>query len=88
VVGRLQGQKHMGRVYGPDLMLAVMVLSEQAGWSHFFYGGPAHCANVKGKTPGEISEVANRGNLPASFRPLNSEEQAALAESVRVARRI
>ena len=38
-VGRLQGQKHMGRVYGPDLMLAVMALSEQTGWRHFFYGG-------------------------------------------------
>src|ERR1700733_12616817 len=38
-VGRLQGQKHMGRVYVPDLMLAVMGLSEKAGWRHFFYGG-------------------------------------------------
>jgi N-acetylglucosaminyldiphosphoundecaprenol N-acetyl-beta-D-mannosaminyltransferase len=38
-VGWLQGQKHMGRVYGPDLMLAMMALSEQTGWRHFFYGG-------------------------------------------------
>src|ERR1700683_5112121 len=38
-VGRWQGQKKMGRVYGPDLMLAVMELSEKNGWRHFFYGG-------------------------------------------------
>ena len=38
-VGRLQGQKHMGRVYGPDLMLAVLELSQTTGWRHFFYGG-------------------------------------------------
>ena len=34
-VGRLQGQKQMSRVYGPDLMLAVLALSQQTGWRHY-----------------------------------------------------
>ena len=38
-VGRWQGHGEMGRVYGPDLMLAVMELSEKKGYRHFFYGG-------------------------------------------------
>ena len=38
-VGRWQGRKEMGRVYGPDLMLAVLELSEKKGYRHFFYGG-------------------------------------------------
>src|SRR5271170_4105652 len=38
-VGRLRGRKEMGRVYGPDLMEAVLALSQQTGWRHFLYGG-------------------------------------------------
>jgi len=86
-VGRLQGQKHMGRVYGPDLMLAVMVLSEQAGWSHFFYGGAGGTAQtLREKLLERFPKLRIVGTYQPPFRPLNSEEQAALAESVRVAR--
>src|SRR4029077_10543252 len=38
-MGSLQGFKHMGRVYGPDLMLRVCDLSTARGFTHFFYGG-------------------------------------------------
>src|SRR5580692_13205944 len=38
-VGRLQGFRQMDRVYGPDLMLEVCRLSEERGYTHFFYGG-------------------------------------------------
>jgi N-acetylglucosaminyldiphosphoundecaprenol N-acetyl-beta-D-mannosaminyltransferase len=33
------GKKQMGRVYGPDLMLEVMRLTEGSEIRHFFYGG-------------------------------------------------
>ncbi|MDQ6884420.1 MAG: WecB/TagA/CpsF family glycosyltransferase, partial [Candidatus Dormibacteraeota bacterium] len=36
---RMAGQRHVSRVYGPDLMLAVMERSPKAGYRHFFYGG-------------------------------------------------
>jgi N-acetylglucosaminyldiphosphoundecaprenol N-acetyl-beta-D-mannosaminyltransferase len=36
---RLMGHKHVSRVYGPDLLLAVCEKSLETGWRHFFYGG-------------------------------------------------
>jgi N-acetylglucosaminyldiphosphoundecaprenol N-acetyl-beta-D-mannosaminyltransferase len=38
-LGRLQGNRNMTRVYGPDLMLAVCDAGRGAGASHYFYGG-------------------------------------------------
>src|SRR5690606_24356583 len=38
-VGKLYGHRHMDRVYGPDLMLAVCEHSVAKGYRHFFYGG-------------------------------------------------
>ena len=37
--GRVAGARHMGRVYGPDLMLALSDLASMRGFSSFFYGG-------------------------------------------------
>ena len=38
-VGKALGQKTMGRVYGPDLMLRLLEFSAKNGYSNFFYGG-------------------------------------------------
>jgi len=38
-VSRLMGFRQIGRVYGPDLMLAVCKRTQQQPFSHFFYGG-------------------------------------------------
>ncbi len=60
-VGRWRGHKQMDRVYGPDLMLAMMSLSEKNGWQPFFLrrrqrdGGDAGPAAL-----GAISQIANR----------------------------
>lgn len=35
----LAGNKHVDRVYGPDLMLRVCQASEAHGWKHYLYGG-------------------------------------------------
>ena len=35
---RWHGQRHVERVYGPDLMLAVCQHSTGRGYRHFFYG--------------------------------------------------
>jgi N-acetylglucosaminyldiphosphoundecaprenol N-acetyl-beta-D-mannosaminyltransferase len=37
--GRRAGASWMTRVYGPDLMLALLDRAEAAGWRSFFYGG-------------------------------------------------
>jgi N-acetylglucosaminyldiphosphoundecaprenol N-acetyl-beta-D-mannosaminyltransferase len=86
-VGRLHGQKHMGRVYGPDLMLAMMALSEQTGWRHFFYGGADGTAQaLQTKLQERFPKLQIAGTYQPPFRPLNAQEQAALAETIRLAR--
>src|ERR1700737_2074503 len=38
-MGRLQGQRSIRRVYGPDLMLILCERSRAENFSHFLYGG-------------------------------------------------
>jgi len=38
-LSRLKGFRHVDRVYGPDLMLALCERSVAQGYRHFFYGG-------------------------------------------------
>jgi N-acetylglucosaminyldiphosphoundecaprenol N-acetyl-beta-D-mannosaminyltransferase len=83
-VGRSQGHKDMDRVYGPDLMLVVMTASEKAGWRHFFYGGANGTAEaLRAKLLERFPKLQVVGTYEPPFRPLNAQEQAELAESVR-----
>jgi N-acetylglucosaminyldiphosphoundecaprenol N-acetyl-beta-D-mannosaminyltransferase len=85
-IGHLQGRKHMTRVYGPDLMLAVMALSERTGWRHFFYGGaPGTAEALRERLLEKFPKLQVVGTYAPPFRPLNAEEQAALQDSVRQA---
>src|SRR5690242_2982319 len=38
-VGKLQGFRHMKRVFGPDLMTELCKRSVHKGYTHFLYGG-------------------------------------------------
>lgn len=82
-VGRLQGFRQIDRVYGPDLMLEVCRLSEERGYTHFFYGGKEGTAEklacaLRKRYP-SLNVVGS--NTPP-FRPLNSAEECALREHV------
>ncbi len=84
-VGRWQGHKQMRRVYGPDLMLEVCRASVEKGYRHFFYGGNTGVAeeladNLTKLFPG--IEIA--GTYTPPFRPLDANEEIALAETVRI----
>ena len=86
-VGRWQGQKQMGRVYGPDLMLAVMELSEKTGWRHYFYGGANGTARVlQSKLRERFPALQIVGHFEPPFRPLNAEEQRTLQAEIQLAR--
>jgi nucleoside-diphosphate-sugar epimerase len=49
---RLAGQRHVSRVYGPDLMLAVLSRACAEGWGSFFYGGGFRDRRATGSAPG------------------------------------
>jgi N-acetylglucosaminyldiphosphoundecaprenol N-acetyl-beta-D-mannosaminyltransferase len=82
-VGRLQGFRNMDRVYGPDLMLEICRLSEERGYTHFFYGGKEGVAE---KLADALRARYQRLNIVGMntppFRPLNPEEKLALQEQV------
>jgi N-acetylglucosaminyldiphosphoundecaprenol N-acetyl-beta-D-mannosaminyltransferase len=85
--GRLQGRKEMSRVYGPDLMLAVLELSETKGYRHFLYGGANGTAEaLRQRLQRRFPKLQIAGTFEPPFRPLNSEERAGLKERVRAAR--
>ena len=66
-VGRWRGQRQMGRVYGPDLMLAVLELSEKTGYRHFFYGG-ANGAAAASKRRSQPASPASPTTRPGARR--------------------
>ena len=86
-VGRLQGFRHMDRVYGPDLMLEVCRLSEERGYTHFFYGGKEGIAErLADALRMRYRKLNVVGMNTPPFRPLNPAEEQALQEHVRKTR--
>jgi N-acetylglucosaminyldiphosphoundecaprenol N-acetyl-beta-D-mannosaminyltransferase len=85
-LSRLHGYRHVERVYGPDLMLALCGRSVAKGYRHYrhyFFGGrpgvPERlAANLARRFPGLV--VAGIYSPP--FRPLTPDEDAALVERI------
>ena len=82
-LSRLKGFRHVERVYGPDLMLALCERSAAKGYRHFFYGGaegvPEQLASVLQKRfPG--LQVA--GTFSPPFRPLTPEEDDQIIQMI------
>lgn len=82
-LGRLHGQRHMSRVYGPDLMLRVCGESVTRGFTHFLYGGnPGVADDLKTELESRFPGIRITGTHCPPFRPLNGGEEAALIEQV------
>ena len=85
-MGRLQGFRQMGRVYGPDLMLRLCEASVARGIKHFFYGGaPGVAAALQRRLEARFPGLQIVGTYTPPFRPLTAEELAGLARSVSAA---
>jgi len=83
-VGRLQGFRHMDRVFGPDFMAEMCRLSGQRGYRHFLYGGQPGVVellreNFQTKFPG----IQIAGTYTPPFRNLNAEEEVEFVAKVR-----
>lgn len=82
-LSRMNGQRHVERVYGPDLMLACCELSERKGYRHFFYGGAEGVPELLSeRLRRRIPELRVVGTHSPPFRPLTPEEDAALVERI------
>lgn len=82
-LNHLFGQRHVGRVYGPDLMLAVCQRSLTAGYRHFLYGGadgvPERLTTSLQKRYPGLNIV---GSYSPPFRPLTPSEDAEIVARI------
>ena len=86
-LGRWRGRREMDRVYGPDLLLEVCRVSQEAGWRHFFYGGaPGVAAQLAASLQERFPKLIVAGTYTPPFRPLNESETAELRARVTEAR--
>jgi N-acetylglucosaminyldiphosphoundecaprenol N-acetyl-beta-D-mannosaminyltransferase len=76
-LSRRNSRTPVSRVYGPDLMLAVMELSSRTGYRHYFYGG---AEGVPQQLAGALSRrfpgLTVAGGYSPPFRPLTPAEEA------------
>jgi N-acetylglucosaminyldiphosphoundecaprenol N-acetyl-beta-D-mannosaminyltransferase len=82
-ISRWRGHRHVRRVYGPDLMLAVCAASVERGWRHFFYGGgegtPELLADrLRERFPG----ILVAGTYSPPFRALSEDEDADIVRRI------
>ena len=71
------GPKGITRVYGPDLMLAVLDEGRQVNLRHYFYGGPPGVAEeLQYKMTAAYPGLQVVGTFTHPFRDLTSEEWA------------
>jgi N-acetylglucosaminyldiphosphoundecaprenol N-acetyl-beta-D-mannosaminyltransferase len=85
-LSRLMGFRHVERVYGPDLMLAICERSAKQGHRQFFYGGGPGVVEklscrLQARFPG--LQVADFYSPP--FRDLSPEEDKAVIERINAA---
>ncbi len=82
-LGKRAGYRHMDRVYGPDLIHAVMERSQSAGYRHYLYGGATGVPELlKKKLQEEYNNITVVGTYSPPFRPLTGEEDAATVQMI------
>jgi N-acetylglucosaminyldiphosphoundecaprenol N-acetyl-beta-D-mannosaminyltransferase len=82
-MGHLQGLPGMRRVFGPDLMLAVIGDSALRGCSHFLYGGDHRVAQeLEVSLRRRFSKVRIVGTCTPPFRPLDRIEASELEQTI------
>ena len=82
-LGHLRGHRSVGRVYGPDLMLALCAATAGTGHTHFLYGGaPGVVEKLQDRLRARFPRLRIVGTFTPPFRPLTPAEEAVLAARV------
>jgi len=86
-LSRRLGQPEVGRVYGPDLLLAACEAGLGRGWRHYFYGGgPGVAELLAERLSGRFAGLQVAGCSAPPFRALAPEEDRAEVERINAAR--
>jgi len=83
VVERLRGYRNARKVSGPDLLPAILKLSEMRGYTHYFYGSRSETlqslqANLKKKYP----DLKIVGMMSPPFRQLSEKEETDIVKTI------
>ena len=85
-LGRWRGFP-VGRVYGPDLMLALCQYGIQKRWRHYFYGGtPEVIEDLMRRLMERFPGLQIAGGWSPPFRSLTPEEELAVETKINAAR--
>ncbi len=77
------GPRGVGRVYGPDLMLAVCDAGRTCGLTHYFLGGlPGVAETLHQKLSTRFPGLAVVGTFTPPFRPLTPDELTGLKNDI------
>ncbi len=86
-LSHLQGFHHVGRVYGPDLMLALCEHSVSRGYRHYLYGGEEGVAErLKEQLEQRFPGLQVVGTYAPPFRALSPEEDREVVERINAAK--
>jgi N-acetylglucosaminyldiphosphoundecaprenol N-acetyl-beta-D-mannosaminyltransferase len=82
-IGRWEGYRKMGRVFGPDLMKEVCRRSVASGSTHFLYGGnPGIAVELKSNLEKWYPGIRIVGTYTPPFRPLTDAEKQELQQQL------
>lgn len=84
--GRRAGASWMQRVYGPDLMLAVLERAAERGWTSYLYGGKEGVPEVLAdRLAARFPGLRIVGTFSPPFRSLTADEDAAVVDRINAA---
>jgi N-acetylglucosaminyldiphosphoundecaprenol N-acetyl-beta-D-mannosaminyltransferase len=85
---KLMGYRHVDRVYGPDLMLAMCERSVSRGYRHFLYGGwpPDVVEQLADKLKARFPGIQIVGTYAPPFRPVTEQEDRDITDMINAAR--
>lgn len=73
----------MDRVTGPDLMCEIFEISDQHGWSHYFYGNEQKNLDaLRQSLQNNFPSLNIAGMEPSVFRPLTDDEKSELSNRI------
>jgi len=85
-LSRLHGYRDAGRVYGPDLMLALCERSATTGHRHFFYGGaPGIADRLASRLIDRFPGLVVAGMHSPPYRPAEADEDPAVLDAINAA---
>lgn len=83
IVSRMRGHHDARRVPGPDLMPEILKLSEETGYTHYFYGSTEHTlAELKKAILKAYPKLQIAGMYAPPFRELTEEEDEQIVAKI------